>query len=139
MIESLFLNKLQLQELQLNLSKYIKLYETVIIREYGLKLSTCDKIFLTLDAENRTINKALNFIKNDFIPIRNIMAHVSDDEPWNIAVSDFEFHCNQGLIGYKMLSEHVNRNLHYYTGRFHEHVQRSLALNREIIEYFEES
>jgi len=137
MIESLFMNKLQLRHLKLTLSQNIKLYETIIIRQFGLKLSTSDTIIRTLDFENRTINKALNFIKNDFIPIRNLMAHVSDDEPWNIAISDFEYHCNQGLIGCNMLLEHVNRNLHYYTGRFHEHVLRSVDLNQEILEYFE--
>ena len=136
MIESLFLNKLQLRELQLTLSKHIKLYETVIIREFGLKLSTSAEMFNTMDAENQTINKALNYIKKDLIPIRNMLAHVSDDEPWNIAVSEFECHCNQGLIGCQMLLEHVNRNLECCTGLFHQHVKKSLTLNKEIIDYF---
>ena len=137
LIESLFMNKSQLRYLKFTLSQNIKLYETIIIREFGLKLSISDNIIRTLDFENRTINKALNFIKNDFIPIRNFMAHVSDDEPWNITISDFEYHCNQGLIGYNMLLEHVNRNLHYYTSRFREHVTRSVVLNQENLEYFE--
>ena len=34
------------------------------------------------------------FIKKDFIPIRNILAYVFNNEACNIAVSDFEFHCN---------------------------------------------
>ena len=44
MIESLFLSKLQLRELQLCLSKCIKLCETAIIREFRLKLSTSIEI-----------------------------------------------------------------------------------------------
>ena len=81
MIESLFMNKLQLRHLKLSLSQNIKLYETIIIRQFGLKLSASDTIIQTLDFENRTIKKALNFIKNDFIPIRNLMVYASDDEP----------------------------------------------------------
>ena len=94
MIESLFLNKLQLQELQLYLSKYIKLYETVIIREFGLKLSTSIEIFNSMDFENQTINKVLSYIKKDFIPVHSILAHVYDDKSWNIIESDFQFHSN---------------------------------------------
>ena len=135
MIESIFINKLQLQELKLSLSKYIKLCETVIIREFGLKLSTSAEIFNTMDTENQTINKALNCIKKDLIPIRNMLAHVSDDEHWNIAVSEFEHHCNQGLIGYQMLLEHVKRNSDYHAGLFHLHVKKSLDLNQKILEY----
>ena len=42
----------------------------------------------------------MNFIKKDFILIRNMLAHVCNNEACNITVSDFEFDCNQGLIGY---------------------------------------
>ena len=52
-----------------------------MIREFGLKLSTFGNIFLTMNTENQALNKALNFIKNDFIPIRSCLAHVSDNEP----------------------------------------------------------
>ena len=90
-----------------------------------------------MDVENQIINKALNYIKKDFILIRNMLAHVSDDEPWNITVSEFEYHSNQGLIGYQMLLDHVNRNTDYYTGIFHIHVQKSLTLNQEIFDYFD--
>ena len=108
-----------------------------MIREFGLKLSTLDNIFLTIDAENQTLNKALNFINNNSIPIRTCLAHISDDRPWNIAVSEFEYHSNQGLIGYKMLLKHVSRNLYYYAGRFHQHVEKLVVLNQEILQYFE--
>ena len=87
-----------------------------MIRELRLKLPTLDNIFLTIGAENQGINKALNFIKSNFIPIRNCFTHVSDDKTWNITVSEFEYHSNQGLIDYEMLLEHMSRNLHYYTG-----------------------
>ena len=136
MIESLFFNKLQLRKFKLTLSQSIKLYETVIIREYGLKLSTAKEIVSSLDFENKTINQALHYIKKDFIPIRNLLAHKSDDEPWNITFSDFEYYSNQGLIGYQMLLEHVERQLAYYTGIFHQHVIKSLELNKEIYEYY---
>ena len=90
-----------------------------------------------MDFENKTINKALNYIKKDFIPIRNLFAHTSDDEPWNITVSDFEYHSNQGLIGYRMLLEYVERQLAYYTGMFHQHVKKLFELNKEIFEYYD--
>ena len=54
-----------------------------------------------------------------------------------MTVSEFEFHTNQGLIGYKILLEYINRNLDYYNGIFYQYVQRSLVLNQEIFEYFE--
>ena len=136
MIESVFMNKLQLQELKLSLSKHIKLYETVIIREFGLKLSTSAEIFHAMDTENQTMNKVLNYIKKDLMPIRNMLAHVSDDEHWNITVSEFEHHCNQGLIGCQMLLEHVKRNSDYHAGLFHLHVKKSLDLNQKILEHY---
>ena len=136
MIESVFTNKLKLHELKLSLSKCIKLYETVIIREFGLKLSTSAETFNTMDAENQSMNIALNYMKKDLMPIRNMLAHVSDDEHWNITVSEFEHHCNQGLIGYQMLLEHVKRNSDYHAGLFHLHVKKSLDLNQQLLEHY---
>ena len=72
-----------------------------------------------MNFENQTINKSLNYIKKYFIPIRNMLAYVYDDESWNITVSEFEFRSNQGLIGYQILLKHVNRNLNYYNGIFY--------------------
>ena len=91
MIESLFLSKLQLCELKLNLSKCIKLHKTIIIREFNLKLSTLAEIFSAMDIKNQTTNKVLNYIKKDFILICSMLAYVSDHEPWNITVSEFEY------------------------------------------------
>ena len=90
-----------------------------MIREFGLKLPTLDSIFLTMGTKNQALNKAFNFIENDFILTHNCLAHVSDDKPWNIAVSEFEYYSNQDLIGYKILLKHMNRNLHYCAGRFY--------------------
>ena len=47
-----------------------------------------------MDVENQVMNKVLNFIKNDFIPICNCLVYVSNDEAWNITVSKFEYHSN---------------------------------------------
>ena len=57
-----------------------------MIREFGLKLSTSDNIFLTINTENQAINKTLTFIENNFILIHNCLAHISNDKPWNIIV-----------------------------------------------------
>ena len=72
-----------------------------------------------MDYENQTINKVMHFIKKDFIPICNMLAHICNDDACNITVSDFEFYCNQGLIGYEMLLDHVDRNTNYYNCIFH--------------------
>ena len=136
MIESLFVDKLNFGGLQFNLGKHIKLHETVIIREHHLKLSTDPEIYDSMEEENQIINKALNFIKKNFIPFRNMLVHSTDDNYWNATVSQFDFHCNQGLIGHKLLLDHINRNLDYYNGDFHDHVHRSIRLNQEIVYYF---
>ena len=137
MTESLFISKLQLREFQLSSSKHAKLCETVVIRECHLKMSTSPETFNELCCENKVIDKALNCTKKDFIPIRNIMAHVSDDQPWNITFSDFDFHCHQGLIGYHMLLQNINGNLECCNGNFHEDVNRSMRLNKETMECFD--
>ena len=90
-----------------------------------------------MDFENQTINEALNCAKKDFIPIRSTLARASDDEPWNAAFSEFERHCNQGLIGCQALVEHVSRNLGCCAGAFHLRVQRSLTLSKEILNCFD--
>ena len=93
-IENIFMDKLQLQKHQFTLSQNIKIYKSIMIREFGLKLSTLIKIYNIINYENQIINKVIHFIKKDFIPIRNILAYVFNNEACNIAVSDFEFHCN---------------------------------------------
>ena len=85
---------MQLRKHQFSLLKKIKICKSIIIRELGLNLSTSIKIYNTIDYENQVINKAMHFIKKDFIPIRNMLAHIYSNKDWNINVSDFEFHCN---------------------------------------------
>ena len=87
--------------------------------------------------ENQIINEASNFIKKDFIPFRNMLVYLSDDEHWNVTASEFDFHCNQGLIGHKMLLDHTNRNIEHCTSKFHNHVQKSIRLNQEMFHCFE--
>ena len=94
MIESLFVDNLNFRGLQFNLGKHIKLCETVIIREFNLKLSTDPEIFDSMEEENQIINKALNFIKKDFVPFRDMLVHSTDDNSWNVTVSEFDFHSN---------------------------------------------
>ena len=137
MIESLFVDKLNFGGLQFNSGKHVKPHETVIIRERNLKLSTAPEIFDSMEEENQITNKALNFIKKDFIPFRNMLAHATDDNYWNATVSEFDFHCNQGLIGRKLLLDHINSNLDYCNGDFHYHVHRSIRLNQEMFHYFD--
>ena len=136
MIESLFVDKLNFRGLQFNLGKHVKPRETVIIRERNLKLSTAPEIIDSMEEENQIINKALNFIKKDFVPFRNMLVHSTDDNCWNATVSEFDFHCNQGLIGHKLLLDHINRNLDCCNGDFHDHAHRSIRLNQEMAYYF---
>ena len=132
MIESLFVDKLNFRGSQFNLGKHAKLHETAIIRERNLKLSTAPETFDSMEEENQIISKALNFIKKDFVPFRNMLVHSTDDDHWNATVSEFDFHCNQGLIGHELLLDHINRNLDCCDGDFHDHAHRSIRLNQEM-------
>ena len=119
MIENLFIGKLQLRKHECSLLKNTKICKSVMIREFGLKLLISIEINNTMDYKNQAINKVMYFIKKDFIPIYNILAHICNNDACNITVSDFEFYYNQDLIGYEMLLDHMDRNTYYYNSIFY--------------------
>jgi len=52
----------------------------------------------------------------------------SDNNTLEYSVSDFEYNSNQDLIGYKMLLNHINDHIDYYSENFQTNVIKSLQL-----------
>ena len=50
-----------------------------------------------------------------------MLAHIHNNECWNISVSGLEFHCNKGLIGYQILLNYMGRNSDYCNITFYQY------------------
>ena len=104
-IESLFNNALKIN--QQSLMNNIRLCEKELIRFKNLRLSHSNEILEIFDETNIILNNALHYIKKDFIPFRNFLFHLG--EIFTFTNSEFDYHCNQGLIGLILLEKHVEK------------------------------